>query len=388
MPPRLTAEEAASDDIMSNPEVMAQTYGTAMHEHRVAWRKSKEMKRFLHHYTRWNAHMESAALEKMMSENVCQRLAPVVDAAAEFMCDSNFNFGGKGTSTCFLIQAYRKQCLTMCAVFAGLSFVHNAFKELLECRSVLQHSYAYSFFKFESLAFKRQRQGKRAWNEKTAFEQLQSELEIITEQMSDIVARSHLRATQTQILFLTVGASERRNEFSNLIFTLMREEKKREQNAASSAAKAPRSSRSIGAIPITAINVSNVPAVGTDTLVVQGLANGEADDENVTQVVNRQQATETVREALMASLEAFMANTDDHPTFVAHVDVDDDDNQAEENDDEENGIAVANGAFGGEQHDDDDGEEEEFRRWACSACTYMNTTGRHCAMCGTPPTRN
>lgn len=100
MPPRLTAEEAANDDVMSNPEVMAQTYGTAMHEHRIAWKKSKEMKRFLHHYTRWNAHMESAALEKMMSENVCDRLAPVVDAAADFMCDANFSFGGKGLSSC------------------------------------------------------------------------------------------------------------------------------------------------------------------------------------------------------------------------------------------------------------------------------------------------
>ena len=96
MPPPVSAADAANDEVMNNPEVMAQTYGTAMHETRVAWKKAKEMKRFLHHYTRWNAHMESAALEKMMSENVCKRLEPVVDAAAEFMCDSNFNFGGKG----------------------------------------------------------------------------------------------------------------------------------------------------------------------------------------------------------------------------------------------------------------------------------------------------
>jgi len=85
-----------NDELLSNPEVMAQTYGTAMHEHRVAWKRSKEMQRFLHHYTRYFAHTESAELEKMMSATVCDRLAPVVDAACEFMCDANFNFRGKG----------------------------------------------------------------------------------------------------------------------------------------------------------------------------------------------------------------------------------------------------------------------------------------------------
>ena len=248
----------------------------------------------------------------------------------------------------------------------------------MECRSVLQHSYAYGFFKFESLALKRQRHGKRAWNEKIAFEQLQSELEIITEQMSDIVARSHLRATQTQILFLTVGASERRNEFSNLIFTLLKEEKKQERNATSEAR--PRSSRNIVSAPIAG-GAENIGAAAAGTFVVQGLANEDVGDDAQVE----QQGTETVREALMASLEAFMANTEDPPTFVAHVDVNDDDN---DDNDDENGNNGANEDFDGEEEEDDDDEEddEQFNSWACSACTYMNTTGRFCAMCGTPPT--
>lgn len=85
------------DEAMSNPHVMVRTFGTALHATRVAHKKSKEMQRFLHHYTRWNAHSESATLEKKMSETVCTRLAPVVQAAAEFMCDENFDFDGKGT---------------------------------------------------------------------------------------------------------------------------------------------------------------------------------------------------------------------------------------------------------------------------------------------------
>jgi hypothetical protein len=95
-PSAIVVPDATNDEIMNNPEVMAQTYGTAMHETRIAWKKSKEMKRFLHHYTRWNAHMESAALETMMSESVCSRMAPVVDAGSDYTCDPNFNFNGKG----------------------------------------------------------------------------------------------------------------------------------------------------------------------------------------------------------------------------------------------------------------------------------------------------
>ena len=204
---------------------------------------------------------------------------------------------------------------------------------------------------------KRMRHGKRLWNEKTAFEQMQSELETITEQMSDIVARSHLRATQTQILFLTVGASERRNEFSNLIFTLINEEKKRKQAGVS------RAVRHIAPIASGSAVQHGGHAPGTGTLVIQGLAGavrGEGNDE-VAERLRQQQAQETVRGALIASLEAFMANTENQPTFVAHVDSETDGNS-----------------------DADDDEGNRFSSWACSACTYMNATGRRCAMCGTP----
>ena len=54
------------------------------------------MARFLHHYTRWNAHGESATLERKMCDTVCSRLAPVVEAAIDFDGSPTFNFGGKG----------------------------------------------------------------------------------------------------------------------------------------------------------------------------------------------------------------------------------------------------------------------------------------------------
>mgnify|MGYP001295673442 CR=1 FL=1 len=54
--------------------------------------------------------------------------------------------------------------------------------------------------------------------EKFRFERLQAELETLTEQMSDIVARSHLRASQIQITYLTSAAAEKRLELNNFIF--------------------------------------------------------------------------------------------------------------------------------------------------------------------------
>jgi Ariadne domain len=164
----------------TDPSRMEITYGTAMHETRASREKKFAMTFFLHHYQRWDAHLASATLERSMRDAVVERLGPVVEEAKLFIGDDSFNFEGK-----------------------GLSFVHSAFTELLECRSMLQHSYAFAFFRYKSLHPLRYRLVRRVNDEKKVFETVQSELEMLTEQMSNIVARSHLRATQTQIVFLT-----------------------------------------------------------------------------------------------------------------------------------------------------------------------------------------
>ena len=84
-------EGGASDE---DPD---QGYGSAIHSARSQWKQKQLMARFLHHYTRWNAHGESATLESKMCDSVCSRLAPVVEAACnDVELDANFNFGGKG----------------------------------------------------------------------------------------------------------------------------------------------------------------------------------------------------------------------------------------------------------------------------------------------------
>ena len=100
-----------------------------------------------------------------------------------------------------------------------LSFIHDSFVELLECRSFLQHSYALGFYRYAKARKKvrgrrRTRVARALEDEKETFEGLQSELEMLTEQMSDIVARQHLRASKTQVIAATSLAREKRQEMN------------------------------------------------------------------------------------------------------------------------------------------------------------------------------
>lgn len=194
---------------LGDPRTLELTYGTAMHETRASRDKASKMDRFIHHYQRWSAHRNSAALEKHMLDEVAFRLAPVIDEMLSFT-GSETLFGGK-----------------------GLSFIHAAFMELLESRSMLQHSYAFSYLRYKT-EHRRGRMGMSGWKrrEKSGFERAQSELELLTEQISDVVARKHIRATQEQIIYLTKATAQKRNDFSNVMVQCLRAESedKEQQN--------------------------------------------------------------------------------------------------------------------------------------------------------------
>lgn len=180
-------------EVETDPSLMGETYGTARHESRISKKRSAETARFLHHYERWCGHLDSAVLEHNMRMNLCDRLAPVVRKAVEYGGGIHI-FGGK-----------------------GVSFIHAAFSELLECRSMLQHSYAFAFVNYKPNLFTRHQS-----NEKVVFERIQSELELLTEQISDVVARTHIRASETQINFLTKVTSGKRKEFTNFMIDVLR----------------------------------------------------------------------------------------------------------------------------------------------------------------------
>jgi hypothetical protein len=233
----------------------------------------------------------------------------------EFDGSPVFNFGGK-----------------------GLSFVHSAFTELLECRSVLRHSYAFSYLRYptflSSTSNSSHLYGKR--KEKLHFERIQSELEVLTEQMSDIVARSHLRATQVQISFLTAGAAEKRVEFTNLMFQIFKEEKRelakyeqRKLNEAKYGSKPPSdnvSSRTTG--PLRTL---------TQMMAMHEMNRGDVLGDDLTR-----------------ALDGFLARAG----------------------------AMEHGRGRRQERVDNDGNMPT-QMWACSRCTYMNDGGRRCEMCGT-----
>lgn len=289
---------------------MASTYGTAEHESRAARKRSKAMSRFLHHYQRWHAHAESAALESQMAETVCSRLAPVVREVIDFS-GSEYVFGGK-----------------------GLSFIHAAFTELSECRSLLQHSYAFSFLRYKSSSTLRySRLTRQLYTEKMAFEQTQASLELMVEQISDVVARSHIRATQTQIAFLTAVTAEKRKDFSNVIINALVQEKKEASQKGNNERQGSAGSRQLegGALvaqnlleSIVRVGARDEDSAGTDA---SGLYDGNVGD-------------------AFASYLAAVSST--------------------------NGLL------------DYSSDDEAISDWACAACTYVNAGGRRCEMCGSP----
>jgi hypothetical protein len=181
------------------------------------------------------------------------------------------------------------------------------------------------------------------------FEQFQSELEMMTEQMSDVVARTHLRATQTQIMFLTCEAAEKRRNLSNFLIAVLDDERKEERENAERENDAQHRS-----IP-PPIDIGGMLARLQSGVPVRNEHDDmDSDDNGVTDPYpGRRQRREieeeaAMQEALQASLQAFIAESQSHET---------------------------------------DGSNEEaegpFTEWSCEACTYMNSRGRTCAMCGT-----
>jgi hypothetical protein len=340
-------EQRTPETPTSTAEALAEAnYGTALHSARVAWKKSTEMKLFLHHYRRWTAHSESAALERQMAETVCTRLAPVVEAAIEFNGHDHFDFGGR-----------------------GLSFIHAAFSELLECRSLLQYSYPFAFFRYPiQYHIRRNRIGKTKEREKLAFEQLQSELEMLTEQMSDIVARKHIRATQLQIMFLTNSTCLKRHELTSFMLSLLNEQLKEAKQEAERAEK--EKSRPMGdRPPLDTDSIFNIPHRPFSAL--EGPTVHHTHDqlsERLRQLVEHQHSQQRIPAAhdnmnsannevrLASARRSIMELAEEDETLRASL------------------HAFITGAQnGGGRHSD----------WACPECTYMNAGGRRCAMCGT-----
>lgn len=243
--------------------------------------------------------------------------------------------------------------------------------------------------------------------EKTTFEQLQSELETLSEQLSDIVARSHLRATQTQIIFLTSTTAEKRREVSVLLISMLDEAQKEEMKrkddeeggiTATLSSNPPRSTETLGVDPIgNPLGRNNIDAppmhrrTGDIPFAVPlgdfrwqhfptnaprnmpqpippnqirglhsaGFCNGGPQPLLPTSAVmaNDFDQSEEIERALTASMQDLVkGGTAKYESYEATFD-------------------THPGA----------GEDRWAANWDCRQCTYMNAGGRSCAMCGAPP---
>lgn len=343
-------------------------------------KKSRTMARFLHYYSRYVAQMESTALEQKMSENVLSRLSPVIQAAKQY----EHLLGHQGQD---------------------ISFIYAAFTELLECRSFLKYSYAFAFFRYKD-------HSKEA--EKLGFENLLSELEFLTEQLSDIVARQRLRASQYQIMCLTCAAADKRREFSNFMLTIhhtMKQDNARKKNSlleinsddedlwstlpteasAEEWVMLLERTRSLSAAVLDASHqVDNVIAAAQRVDHSQNNHN-QRHYRNLNR--RRRRHRPRVNDPNDVWSQVFSSDDDDDEEEIPSLTTrraDDSDDEQELLEDAELRRAMFESLQMSSQmsHSSDSSDNEDFNEWECNRCTYVNVErGRRCAMCGTPHDR-
>lgn len=176
---------------------------------------------------------------------------------------------------------------------------------------------------------------------------------MLTEQMSDIVARTHLRATQTQIMFLTCEAAEKRNDLSNFLIAILDDERKEHSERENEGSENDVQRRSIP----PPLDIGGLLARLHSRVPIRNEHDDmDSDDNGVSypypgRRLQRGNLDEeaAVQEAIQASLQAIFMGESQAPNI------------------------------------DDDNEETDgpVAGWSCGACTYMNSRGRICAMCGT-----
>jgi len=356
------------DDDQNVEKKKSVDYGSSTHAARVARSKSKDMARFLHYYSRWVAQMESIALELRMSQNTLTRLTPIINTAIKY--GQQLFYQGK-----------------------DISFIYAAFDELSECRSFLKHSYAFAFFRFKH--------AKHA--ETMGFENVLSELEFLTEQLSDVVARQHFRASQNQIMFLTIAAAEKRREMSNFMISIhhtMKQEKAfnsrmnldsdEEETWTSLQAEASdewlmllERTRSLQVAVRDASNQVNNVAI-----------NHQNNQYNGSTQRNRPRSQQQKRKRRSQNFAPNNVSnkttlTDDEDNFsYLRTEKSDYELEQEEQDQDQLRLAVEESIrmhMSFSQPSNSSGSDtEEFNQWECNTCTYINVVrGRRCAMCGT-----
>ncbi|XP_063695065.1 ankyrin repeat and IBR domain-containing protein 1-like isoform X8 [Bolinopsis microptera] len=138
-------------------------------------RKASKFQRFMHYYTRYHNHEMSHRLEEP------------------------------------LLSTAKMKMIAMAAVAEGdpgaldTSFIEDSVKELLKARRVLRASYPYGYYLQDGM------------HRKMLFEAMQNELEEVTEQLSQMVARVYLRTPKAKIIETALLLQQNRLKFVDAV---------------------------------------------------------------------------------------------------------------------------------------------------------------------------
>lgn len=194
--------------------------------------RGKKMARFIHYYTRFQAHGDSMKMESKMQKETIDRITSGLNLSMNGdlkwlqghsvinpLLQKNVNptdFGDSVLSSYYI------------SVDPCLQFLHAGFEELLKCRNFLQWSYPYAYFEFDEnddndittpSRRKNRSRSRLVQDHRLSFELLQSDLEAMVETLSDVVARRRLRAARSQISLATRAAKSKRIELEYVIIS-------------------------------------------------------------------------------------------------------------------------------------------------------------------------
>ncbi|TTF41805.1 Ankyrin repeat and IBR domain-containing protein 1 [Bagarius yarrelli] len=162
-------------------------------------RSYQELDRFMHYYTRFKNHEHSYQLEERLLKTAKDKMEQL----------SKVLSGSKAVHSCthFLNSSCHRRMKTDCFAIAGeggapdTTFIEDAVHELLKTRRILKCSYPYGFF-LEPKSTK-----------KEIFELMQTDLEMVTEDLAQKVNRPYLRTPRHKIIRAACLVQQKRQEF-------------------------------------------------------------------------------------------------------------------------------------------------------------------------------
>lgn len=208
------------------------------------------MDRFIQHYSSFKAHEDSVQLEVKMQFETLGRIStsllrsvsgelqwlrgdevsnPLVRATQENREKESYEFNEKFDENKWRGDVHPQESTGTGADSYPLLFLQKGFRELIKCRQFLKGFFAFSFYMLSEDHIRKRSSSihhpssQRALIESRieTIERARSDLETLTETLSNIVARKRLRASRSEIERATRAARSQRLEFEMIIISFV-----------------------------------------------------------------------------------------------------------------------------------------------------------------------